>query len=316
MSDSNGEMQALWQLWQQHTGEHLWWRKESWLWFPARTVLLDPKAILTMTLLSCGLAWASCQLLPNLFIDVIQQPLITKQRPFSRRQQVFTSGIVRSVMLKEWRILLRSTRFRTIGVCLNSVIIAEILILSYVPDFALTDRWLALCGLFILWTATITTKLFIHVCFAQSQDLRWLGSAPTTNLKLRLSKLLAILLMIWGVFIPIVGAIAISNGPAILMVSMLLPMTISKAVMSTWHADVLALTTQNLSTLRWATRDHTLSYLEAASTLGWLGLAVCLYLQYWLYGVAIALLLISIMALAYGQSRPPNKISVAPVPDC
>lgn len=311
MPGSNGEVQPLWQLWQQHAGERLWWGKESWLWFPARTILLEPGAILIMTLISSGLAWISVQLLPVVFMDVAQQPQITKQRSSPRHQQRFTSGVIRSAMLKEWRILLRSTRFRIIAACLNGVVILEVLIFSYAPDFSQTFDLFALFALLILYMALLTTKFFIQVSCAQGQDLKWLGSAPATALELQLSKGLTVLLMVWGMCIPMVGAIAFAHGPALLMTLLLLPMTTYQAILSMWHANVLTLTPQNPPALGWTARDGLLSYLEFFSILGWPGLAACLYFQYWWYGGAIALLLVAVMAISYQRShRLENKADI------
>lgn len=297
MPESNGEMQSLWQLWQQHTGERLWWGRASWLWFPARTVLLDPGAIFAMTLFSGGSAWISCQFLPTIFVDVIQQPQIIKQLSSSGYQQAFISGVVRSVMLKEWRLLSRSTRFRLIAACLNGAVILEILIFPYLPISSLTPHLLALCGLLVLWMAVLTTRLLIRMSCVDRQDLTWLGSAPVLSLKLSLSKVSIALLMVWGMCAPMVGAIAFSNGPTLLLTLLLFPMTITQAVLSMWHVDALVMP-QNLSTLDWRAQNDTFSYLEVANTLSWLGLAVCIYLQYWAYGGAIATLLMGIMAIA------------------
>ena len=297
------ETQALWQLWQQHDGEQLWWGRESWLWLPARTLFLEPCSIVVMTLLSVGLTWISCQRLPTVFMDVIQQPQVKKKRSLPRRQRVFVSGVIYSVILKEWRILLRSERFWIIAVCLNVAVIAGMLVLPYLPAFAITPHIPALAGLYALWMGMTSSGLFTRFCFIQRQDLNWLGSAPANRLKLRLSKLLATLLMIWCVLFPVVGAITLSSGPGMLMALLLLPMTISQAVLSMWHVCFLKLPHQTPSPLDPSERNNLLMYLESANVLSWLSISILIYFQYWLYCLIAVILAIGIMIWAFRHSH-------------
>ncbi|MGB7413286.1 MAG: hypothetical protein WA902_03675 [Thermosynechococcaceae cyanobacterium] len=91
--------------------------------------------------------------------------------------------------------------------------------------------------------------------------------------------------------VPLVGAIALSHGPALLITLILLPMTISQSVLSMWQVGSQDLTSRNDS----------LTYLGTVNGLSWLAIATLIYFQYWLYGLAVLGLSLGIMALAYGR---------------
>lgn len=274
--------------------------RESWLWLLAHALLLEPQAILLTTLLSIGLAALSYRFLPAMLIPVMQQSQVQQRRSSKYIQKQFVSGIVRNIILKEWRILLRSPNLWSSSLTLISLL--EILMLGVYylyASFPLIDVW----ALLTLFGAGMYTIVLVRSCLLQDQGAGWLGAIPIHSLKLRCSKLLAILMFLWCAFIPVGVVIKLLNGPGLLLIGLLIPVTITQAVLALWNACPLDQAPKDLAELSFMGRDSTLAVFEFVALMNWISLAVYVYAQHWLFCFLVACLSVAVMLLSYRRSR-------------
>ncbi|MGB7415441.1 MAG: hypothetical protein WA902_14640, partial [Thermosynechococcaceae cyanobacterium] len=99
------DAQQFQQLWQDYIVNNALWRRESWLWLPVRALLLEPQAILLMTVLTGSVAWLTYTFFPAIFVAALQQSQHQSKKPAAskNRPKPFVSGVTRSIVIKEWR---------------------------------------------------------------------------------------------------------------------------------------------------------------------------------------------------------------------
>ncbi|MGB7415442.1 MAG: hypothetical protein WA902_14645 [Thermosynechococcaceae cyanobacterium] len=279
---------------------------ESWLWLLAQVLLLKPQAILLTTLWSVGLTALSYRFLPTVFLRVMQQSQVKRRQSTKYVQKQFISGVVRSIFRKEWRILLRSPKLWSST--LTMIVFFGLLMLgmhyfytahSIAPPSTLVDLW----ALFTLFWAGFSTLLLVRICLIKDQSARWLGTAPIGSLKLRTIKLLSTLMFLWCVFIPAGVVIKLLNGPGILLIGFLIPITITQAILALWNVCPLDQAPKDLAELSFMGRDDALTMYEFLALTNGCSLAVAANAQDWLSCLLLVGLLIVIMARSYQRSR-------------
>ncbi|MGF1601655.1 MAG: hypothetical protein ACFCU8_06485 [Thermosynechococcaceae cyanobacterium] len=223
----------LWKFWQQSVVGSSWWSHESWLWFPTRTLLLDPQAVLLMTLLSVGLFGFSAWRLPMAFIKAVQKPPVQRRRSAKQRQRQFMQGEIANIILKEWRILLRSPQIWAMPIIVGGACIPVLFLDQFrIESDSLMISAVAFIAWVVLFLGLFLTVRLTRTCLAQDQSLSWLPSTPITSLKLHISKLLAVLLLVWGICIPIGVVLSCLNGPGVPMIMAIIPATTSQAILA------------------------------------------------------------------------------------
>lgn len=276
--------------------------RESWLWLPARTLLLEPKAILLTTMLSVGLTGLTDKLLPNAFRKVQQQLYMGSERsPLNYRPRKFQHGIIRNIMTKEWRVLRRRSQPFLGGVLLVTIFLPVIMLMRKVelpPNVPSTASWIMM--LTVMLSLFMTSSLTVY-CVAYDDAATWLQSAPVRSRQLRMSKLLAALIPVWVVMSPAIAIVTFLGGSGLLTFFLLLLAPAAMAVLKLWSVSTLDLSVGiALAALQ---QDGILMYLEIFSALLWMFCSLTLASTYWAYGILALLLEFGIVKLAYWRSR-------------
>ncbi|PZD74508.1 hypothetical protein C1752_01014 [Acaryochloris thomasi RCC1774] len=298
--------QQLQQLWQHYFLDNIWWGSESWLWLPARALLLEPQSIVLMTILTVGVAGLTYKFLPTAtLITALQQFQPQQTKPAApKHSKPFISGVTRNIVLKEWRSLqwrsLLSAIWRILAFFLFVVVVVTFSPQA-VPELpsalALTISLTVLSGAFL--SSILTTH-----CIAADEAMEWLASVPVRSRILRQSKLLAILSLIWIALSPTIVLVLFFGGSGWVTAFVVLGTPVSQTLLSYWNAvpiDRKAITDPRDMSLFY--RDELLMWLGVASMFLWMACGLLLASAQWPYGILILVLELGLMRFAYQRSH-------------
>ncbi|MGF1601657.1 MAG: hypothetical protein ACFCU8_06495 [Thermosynechococcaceae cyanobacterium] len=290
----------LWQHLQQAFTSNFWWGRQSWLWLPARTLLLELKAIVLTFLFSVGLTGFTYRQLPTIFINLLTQPQKEREQSSNYQPQTFTVGITRNIIRKEWRNIRR--RFNPFIGYLNlavlifivAFIIQKVELSPQLPPAGLATSTVVLMSLcFASWLTTY--------CVAGEEAMGWLRSVPVSSPKLRESKLLAALIPVWVVLSPSIGIVISLGGSGLMMLVLLLVAPAAHARLRLWSASPVNLAIAIAP--QCAEFEGLQTYIEVTSLLSWTVFGMLLQSPEWAYGLLVLPVEVGILGVAYWRSR-------------
>ncbi|MBW4520938.1 MAG: hypothetical protein KME16_14700 [Scytolyngbya sp. HA4215-MV1] len=294
----------------------IWWRLQSWLthdspfaidswiWFPARAMFLDPFSVVLTLLVSGGLAWLAIETLHHSFITGSQQSVTEKRRQSSTRKVApFTDRLNQVLLFKEWRIIRRNPY-------LISATFMQVLFL--IPALVIVLRGsrsgqaIASFSTFVTVASIVIggslTSTLTQICVAGEEAPDLLKSAPVNGGKLRQLKLLAALIPVWLLLSPLFVVLIWRGEPWFVPLAVFLSATTCSALLRLWNARPIALS-EIAKRRQEAQGDPLVGTLEVISVFlwGWLGLIAT---QGQMRLALIALIIISVLiSVAYWRSR-------------
>jgi ABC-2 type transport system permease protein len=277
---------------------------DSWVWFPARAIFLDPISVVLTLGVSCGLAWFAVETLHHSFISGSQQSVTDKKRLSSTRKTAqFADRLSHILLFKEWRIIRRNPY-------LISATFMQILFL--IPALIIVLRG-SRSGQAIASFSTFVTVASIviggslastmtQICVAGEEAPDLLKSAPIDRGKLRQLKLLAALIPVWLLLSPLFGVLLWRGEQWFIPLIVFLSATACAALLRLWNARPIALS--DIAKRRQdAQGDPLVGMLEVISIFLW-GCVGFTANQGQMLLTLIALIIIGLLvAIAYWRSR-------------
>jgi ABC-2 type transport system permease protein len=246
---------------------------DSWLWFPARAVFLDPLPSLIWIMTGIGLTWLTLQALHRpLSTDL--QATFKPSRPIAsdlKTPKPFKGDLLHLLILRDWKripelswVLFYSLCLASYWMCLNPSGIFKI------------DHAVGLAIGSVLVPA-LNTSLLTHYCIAEDPMQDVLRSSPINFSQAKAYKRLAGLLPIWVSILPILIGLSIFRKSWVLVAVLALVATISHTYLRDWNScpvkqtEVFSMDT-DLDAL--GCRDGALTWIEGFSYLLWLIIAI------------------------------------------
>ncbi|MEM7771553.1 MAG: hypothetical protein AAF327_13730 [Cyanobacteria bacterium P01_A01_bin.37] len=280
-----------------------WIGPESLMWIPVRAMFFDLPSLLVMALLSGGMAWFTIELLNRQFVESTQHVLTTKRSPRQSARRPFRQGLALVALTKEWRIILRSPYLlsRTL---LSIVFLIPLMVwVLYGQD--------PRSGFDISGIATValpTSGAFLAsslgvICIAGEEAPDLIKSSPVGGQRVRMLKVLAILLPVWGILavfflMMMMRGINVTAGICLVILS-----TLCTTVIRLWNARPISLTGMMMRRRESAFNDIILGIIESILFFVWVILGTQANSGNWIGVGVILLVLVIMMAIAYWRSR-------------
>ena len=276
---------------------------ESWIWVPVKAMFFDIPSLGAMLLISGGLVWLTVEMLNRQFIEGTQQSVTTKRSPISVKRSAFRQGLTPVFLAKEWRIILRSPYLvsRTLLSIVFLIPLMIWVIYGQNPNAGIDIEGIATIALPISG-AFLTSSLGV-ICIAGEEAPDLIKLSPVKGQRIRLLKLLAILLPVWGV-LGLFFLVMISQGVNVIPgVFLVLFSTSCSALIRLWNARPISLAGMMMRQRENAFNDTVLGIFESMLFFVWIALGT--QVRSGNYGVAgfIVLIVGMMMAIAYWRSR-------------
>lgn len=277
---------------------------DSWIWFPVRTIFLDPPSVVATLITSGLLTWLAVEALHRSFLNGTQQSVTIQQRHRRPTQPTrFASGLSRVVLFKEWRIIGRNPFL--ISQTLLSVLFLIPLLLVVLrgnggPNSSNLGTVVATASTFI-GSNLVSVLTLICVSGEEAPDL--LRSSPAKSTDLRRLKLLSALIPVWSLMLPFFLILLVRREPWLLPLAIFLGATVCTSFLRLWNARPVSIQAMMQRQKQSALGDPVMGFLEVAALFIW-GFAGFRSGQGDWIGTVIALILIGgIMGIAYWRSR-------------
>jgi ABC-2 type transport system permease protein len=242
---------------------------DSWLWFPARAVFLDPlPSIIWMTVGVC-MTWLTIQFLHRPLSFDLQSTLSPQKLVTSKinTPQQFQGNLLYLLVLRDWKRLMSGPGFLSVILMLASYVA-----LFYLPGKTLVDNAvnLAISGVIV---PALASSLLTHSGFADDPMKDLLRASPISISKAKTYKLLAALIPVWIALLPFVITVGILGKPWASIAALGFAATTSHAFLRAWNACPIKSTVISdifsFSDLDAGCRDRTLSRIEGLSSFLW-----------------------------------------------
>ena len=274
---------------------------ESELWFLARTIWLDPIAVLLTAVFSSAIALFTIYALAQSFIQGTQQSITRKHRARANEGTALQGGFNRVVLTKEWRMMCRSPYI----ISQAALQVLLVLPLTWVVlqgggtgSFNI-DRAASFATPFL---GGQLTYAFTYVCLSGEEAADLLKSAPIAAGSLRWRKQIAALIPVWALLLP-VFMLLIWQGyswlPGLLATA---GASISASFLRLWNSRPVA-RKEMFRQRQIGKTDLLLGLLESGSTWTWAGLGASLYAGSSSLSLGLVCLLGVVLPLGYWRGH-------------
>lgn len=242
---------------------------DSWLWFPARAVFLDPLPTALWVAAGIGLTWLTIQVLHRPLSFDLQSTLSSQKQITStaKTPQQFQGNLLYLLALRDWKRLIGS--YGLLSILLMLVSYGA---LFYLPGKDLFDNAikLAISGVIV---PAFAASLLTHSGFADDPMKDLLRASPISISKAKTYKLLAALIPVWIALLPFIITVGILGKPWASIAALGFAATTSHAFLRAWNACPIKSTEISdifsFSDLDAGCRDRTLSRIEGLSSFFW-----------------------------------------------
>ncbi|MEO0854866.1 MAG: hypothetical protein AAFY15_15385, partial [Cyanobacteria bacterium J06648_11] len=183
--------------------------------FPARSLVADVPSLLFFVGLSAIAFWLTVKVAYRSFLNGSQQSVsyATRRRRSHTATMRFQTGIVRTLLLKEWRSIWRNPFLvsRTLLQILY-LIPATFLILSGSADLNFGPSLSSRVGLISVFFGSSLVAALTTMCIDGEEAADLLASAPVSGDRLRVVKLVAAIAPVWLLMTPIYGWLISRNA--------------------------------------------------------------------------------------------------------
>ncbi|MEM9003278.1 MAG: hypothetical protein AAGE59_07100 [Cyanobacteria bacterium P01_F01_bin.86] len=276
----------------------------SWIWFPAKAIFLEPISVVLMLLTSGAFVWLTVELLHRTFVSGTQQSLTLKRRKLNVVSKTrFNSNLSRVVLLKEWRVIGRNPYL------ISRTFLSILLLIPLTIMVLRGDGREAIGGLSTTFATTgpvmsisLTAQLAL-ICLAGEEAPDLLRSSPTQGTALRRLKVLAVLIPVWLLLSPLLVILMIRGEPWLPTCAILIGATTCQALLSLWNARPISLANilkrqrQNINS------DPVLGWLSFISLFAWSFLGFQVGQENFTVAFASLGLIVVLMLIAYWRSR-------------
>ena len=213
---------------------------QSNLWFLARTIWLDPSAVLLTAVFSSAIALFTIYALAQSFIQGTQQSITRKHRARADEGTALQGGFNRVVLAKEWRMMRRSPYI---------ISQAALQILLVLPLTWVVLQGSSASGSFDIDRAASfatpflggqLTYAFTYVCLSGEEAADLLKSAPVAVGSLRRRKQLAALIPVWTLLLPIFALLIWQGHPWLPGLLATLGASVSASFLRLWNSRPVA----------------------------------------------------------------------------
>lgn len=176
-----------------------WLAETSLLWWPVRAMRGEFVPLLAVVLVGIGGFWLVVLLTNRRFVTGTQEALTggRTRAVRSTRPKPFRAGLVRTVLLKEWKMIVRDPQFIS-QTLLQLLYMLPLLLVGFRSDSA---QWLLLPGLVLLVASLASNLAWITVAAEDAPDL--IGSAPVSLNRTRWIKALAAVSPVMALLLPL-----------------------------------------------------------------------------------------------------------------
>ncbi len=266
----------LWSQFRAWTAPGSLFSMQSWIWFPAKSMLLEPVSVGLMLGVSGAIATATVYALERAFIQGMQQSVTQKRQARPDKNVALQEGLNRVVLAKEWRTMRRHPYLMS-QVALQVVLILPltwILLQGEANNLLFDVGRVANVAMPFLGGQLSYALTFMCLSGEEASDL--LKSSPVSGFRLRRLKQIAALVPVWILLFPAI-AILIAQGynwfPAFVAT---LGSSVGASFLRLWNSRPVPLgdlfRRQKLNQ-----SDILLTCVEAISPWAWVGLGTALY---------------------------------------
>ena len=277
---------------------------QSWIWFPARAIFLDPVAVMLTVLVSGLLFWLTVETLHHTFISGTQQSLTLKHRQsHTSSKRAFSHSFRQIALLKEWRIIGRNPQLLSqIFLPIVGLIPLTVLMLRGDAGDASSSLSTVVTTSSPLFGSFLTTQLTL-ICLAGEEAADLLRSSPVPGTALRRFKLMAVLIPVWLLASPLFVILLFRGEPWLPALAVFVGATICSAFLGLWNAQPISMTGLIKRQRQNASKDILLASLQFISFFVWMFLGFQISHGNLIPIVSSVGLIAILMLIAYQRSR-------------
>ncbi len=246
--------------------------EDSPVWLPARALRGELLPLLAVVLVGAGSFWAVVNLAHQRFLAGTQESVSGSAQRGAAAPRAgstrFKGGLFRTVLSKEWRLLLRDPQLITQTL---------LQVLYLIPALAIAlrgdGRMAFMLVPAVVWLAASLAGGMVWITVAAEEAPELLGTAPASLTRLRWYKLLAALLPVWLLVSPMLVYVA-GQG---LLISLIFLVCLAGSTLSVGMGQIWYPRQGKRADMKTRMKGHgAVGMLEALSTFSWAGLAFCL----------------------------------------
>ncbi|UBF28025.1 hypothetical protein K9N68_09075 [Kovacikia minuta CCNUW1] len=275
---------------------------ESPLWFPVRTIFLDPISVLLTLLTSGGLTWLTVEALHHSFVAGTQQSVTLKQKSRSIQETRFVGKFEWAVLLKEWRIIYRNPYLISSTFLQILLLIPALVIVLRGNTGGAIGNFSSFVSLMSIVVGESLTQALVRICVSGEEAPDLLKASPVHGPDLRRLKLLAALIPVWVLLSPLFIILLLRGEAWFLPLIAFVAATICAAVLRLWNSHPLPLADM-FKRQQKLQGDLVLGILEGASLFIWAWLGLSLSRGAIFSSIFLFMLITVIVAIAYWRSQ-------------
>jgi len=290
---------ARWQGWTAPGG---WLAGRSWVWVPARAMLLDPGSVVVLLGMSGAIAALTVYTLNRAFIRGTQQSVSQKHVARADEGLVMKEGFHRVVLTKEWRTIRRHP-YLISQIALQVVLVLPLtwVMLQGEVDNPLIDLGRA-ANVAMPFLGGQLAYVLTFVCVSGEEAPDLLKASPATGASFRRLKQLAALIPVWLLLLPAVLFLMASGyawGSAVVAT---LGASIGSSFLRLWNSRPVPLG-DLFRQRKLMQSDIALTFIESFAPWGWVGLGSALYAGSGLFVLLAVTGLVFLFLVGYWRAR-------------
>ncbi len=273
---TGADLSGVWEQFQALTAPGSLFSVRSWIWFPAKAMLLEPVSVCLMLGVSGAIATATVYALDNAFIRGTQQSTSQKRRARPEKDLTLQEGFSRVVLTKEWRTMRRHP-YLVSQIALQVVLILPLtwILIQGGEDSPLLDIG-RVSNVAMPFLGGQLSYALTFVCLSGEEAADLLKSSPASGFKLRRLKQLAALVPVWLLLLPAIALLIAQGYPWIPALVATLGASIGASFLRLWNSRPVPIS--DLFRRRKLDKtDLLLTFVESFSPWAWVGLGSSLY---------------------------------------
>lgn len=249
---------------------------DSWIWFPARAMLLDPVSVVLTLGISGAIAAFTVYTLDRAFVEGSQQSVTHKRSARGHQGTVLKDGFFWVMLRKEWRTMRRHP-YLISQVALQVVLILPLtwVILQGEGGNPLLDLG-RVANVALPFLGGQLAHVLTFVCLSGEEAADLLKSSPVEGFKLRRLKQLAALIPVWLLFLPAIALLIWQGYRWLPAVVAMLGASMGASFFRLWNSKPIP-PGELFKQRRMAQTDFFLTMIEVSTPWAWVGLGSALY---------------------------------------
>lgn len=275
---------------------------DSWLWFPARAMLLDPVSVVLTLGVSGAIAAVTVYALSQTFVQGTQQSVSQKRSAPVGEGLRMKGGFNRVVLTKEWRTIRRHP-YLISQVALQVALVVPLtwVMLQGSDGDSLMDIGRA-ANVALPFLAGQLAFVLTFVCVSGEEAADLLKSSPMSGGTFRRLKQLSALIPVWLLLSPAVVFLIFSGHAWLSSVVAALGASIGSSFLRLWNSRPVAFG-EMFRQRKMGQSDFVMTLIEAFSPWAWVGLGSALYARSGSFVLLAVVILVLLFSLGYWRGR-------------